>query len=295
MTKSIETHQLRFGYKNSAQPLFQDLNISIEEGSLTALLGSNGSGKSTLLQHFNALIMPKNGTVMIQGKWNTRDPTTWLNIRQWIGYVFQNPENQIISTLVEEDVAFALENLGVPQAEIRSRVDDALKRVGMYEYRLHPSYQLSGGQKQRVAIAGVLAMHARCILFDEATSMLDPYGRKEVLQIIKTLNKEYGVTVLMTTHLLEEVVEVGRVVVLHQGCILFDAAPEQVFTQVETLEGIGLTVPLMAKLADALARQGMELAQQGTALLSQDEFVQALLRYLKRIDKPAPEASPLSS
>lgn len=279
MTKSIQTHKLNFRYQHSATSLFEDLDFSIEEGSFTALLGSNGSGKSTLLQHFNALIVPKNGTVVIQEKWDTKESANWLSIRQWVGYVFQNPENQIISTLVEEDVAFALENLGLPREEIRTRVNDALKRVGMYDYRLHPPYQLSGGQKQRVAIASILAMHARCILFDEATSMLDPEGRKEILQIIRTLNKDYGVTIVMTTHLLEEVVDADQIIVLEKGKILFSDTPKNVFAQVEKLEAIGLNVPIITKLAYALKADGITLSED-TAILSQAEFIKAIQQYL---------------
>ncbi|GAJ26181.1 ATPase component of general energizing module of ECF transporters [Liquorilactobacillus sucicola DSM 21376 = JCM 15457] len=275
MRSIIQTEKLGFHYPRQERLIFENLNISIKEGEMVGILGSNGSGKSTLLKHFNALIRPKKGAVLIDEKWNTKDPETWLDIRQLVGLVFQNPENQIVSTIVEEDIAFALENLGLPREEIKKRVNEVLKIVNMYEYRKRPPYQLSGGQKQRIGIASILAMRPKGIIFDEATSMLDPKGRKDILKIIHELNQKYGVTVLMTTHLLDEVASVDRIIVLNKGRIRFDDKPEIVFENREELEAMGLSIPTVTKLALDLKAEGY-LTDSKKLILTKEEFVQAI-------------------
>ena len=225
MSNLITTENLSFTYPASGErlalPVFEDLNIRIAEGSFTAIIGPNGCGKSTLAKHFNAVLLPSGGKVWVDGL-DTADEELLLDIRRQIGMVFQNPDNQIVANVVEEDVAFAPENLGVPSPEIRQRVDKALKIVGMYEYREHAPHLLSGGQKQRIAIAGVLAMQPRCIVLDEPTAMLDPRGREEVVSTISRLNREQGITVVLITHHMDETVGADRVVVMHEGGILLD-------------------------------------------------------------------------
>ncbi|WP_220740487.1 energy-coupling factor transporter ATPase [Leuconostoc miyukkimchii] len=275
MNNIIETKALGFRYPKQKKFLFEDLNITIQEGEMVAILGSNGSGKSTLLRHFNALSRPKTGTVIVNDQWDTGNSDNWLDIRQIIGLVFQNPENQIVSTIVEEDIAFALENLGFPREEIIKRVDESLKKVGMYDYKKYPPYQLSGGQKQRIGIASILAMRPKAIIFDEATSMLDPEGRSDVLKIIYELNHTYGVTVLMTTHLLDEVVSVDRVIVLNKGRITFDDKPEVVFSNREELEAIGLSIPTVTRLAADLKAAGY-LKDNAKTILTKEELIDAI-------------------
>ena len=258
----IQAENLRFTYpaagETLALPVFENLNIEIEEGSFTAIIGPNGCGKSTLAKHFNAVLLPSGGKVWISGL-DTTDEARLLDIRRQTGMVFQNPDNQIVANVVEEDVAFAPENLGVPSPEIRSRVDDALKTVGMYEYREHAPHLLSGGQKQRVAIAGVLAMQPRCIVLDEPTAMLDPRGREEVISTVSRLNRERGITVVLITHHMNEAAGADRVVVMHKGGILLDSSPREVFSQVELLRKAGLDVPQTTDLLFSLNGAGWSL------------------------------------
>ena len=259
MTPIIQTENLSFTYPASGErlalPVFEDLNLEIAEGSFTAVIGPNGCGKSTLAKHFNAVLLPSGGKVWVAGL-DTGDEEKLLEIRRQIGMVFQNPDNQIVANVVEEDVAFAPENLGVPSPEIRRRVDEALKTVGMYEFREHAPHLLSGGQKQRIAIAGVLAMEPRCIVLDEPTAMLDPRGREEVIATVTRLNKERGITVVLITHHMRETVGADRVIVMHKGGILTDGTPRQVFSQVELLRQAGLDVPQTTDLLYQLRQAG---------------------------------------
>ena len=238
--------------------VFEDLSLKIEEGSFVAVLGGNGCGKSTLAKHFNSILLPCGGSVRVFGV-DTAAQDRIIAIRRMIGMVFQNPDNQIVANVVEEDVAFGPENLGVASPAIRQRVDNALKQVGMYEYREHAPHLLSGGQKQRVAIAGVIAMEPRCIVLDEPTSMLDPKGRREVMDTIVRLNKEKGITVILITHHMDEAAMSQRVVVLHKGNVFLDGSPEEVFAQVDTLHSIGLRAPETVELCYELSKQGLSL------------------------------------
>ena len=252
--------------------VFRNLNFSVERGEFVAVLGHNGSGKSTLVKCFNGINIPEEGDVIVNG-YNTKDEEHLLDIRQSVGMVFQNPDNQIVATIVEEDVAFALENMGVEPNEIRRRVDDALTTVGMYEYREHAPHKLSGGQKQRVAIAGILAMRPSCILLDEPTAMLDPNGRKEVLKTIKMLNKEFGVTIVLITHYMDEAAQAERVVVMDSGEIVMNDTPKKVFSRVEELKNIGLDVPQVTELTHMLIDEGISIDSE---IITEDECVQAL-------------------
>jgi len=238
--------------------VFEDLNLTITEGSFTAILGSNGCGKSTLAKHFNSILLPSGGKVYVYGM-DTSDEEKLMSVRRRVGMVFQNPDNQIVANVVEEDVAFAPENLGVDPAEIRDRVDEALKQVGMYEYKNHAPHMLSGGQKQRVAIAGVIAMRPKCIVLDEPTAMLDPQGRREVLATIRKLNHQYGMTIVLITHHMPEAVMAERVIAMSDGGIIADGTPAEVFTQVELLQSVGLTVPDTTMLMYELNRRGFDL------------------------------------
>ena len=257
----INVEDVRFSYPSAegVTPVVLDgVTLSIEEGSFVAVLGHNGSGKSTLAKHLNAILLPSGGAVYVDGI-DTRDEDRLLDIRRTVGMVFQNPDNQIVANVVEEDVAFAPENLGVPPDEIRRRVDDALKAVGMYEYREHAPHLLSGGQKQRVAIAGVIAMQPRCIVLDEPTAMLDPIGRADVLSTIKALNRERGVTVVLITHHMDEAAQADRLVVMAKGRIVADGAPKAVFSHVEELHAVGLTVPQTTQLLWDLRQIGLDV------------------------------------
>ena len=238
--------------------VFEDLNMTVEEGSFVAILGTNGCGKSTLAKHFNSILLPTGGKVYVCGI-DTSLEERIMSVRRNVGMVFQNPDNQIVANVVEEDVAFGPENLGIASPEIRQRVDRALKQVGMYEYRSHAPHLLSGGQKQRVAIAGVIAMEPRCIVLDEPTAMLDPRGRQEVMDTILALNREKGITVVLITHHMDEAARCGRVVVLHKGKIAADGTPEVVFSQVEMLHGIGLEAPETVELCWKLNQCGFHL------------------------------------
>ena len=276
MTEAIRTEHLKFSYDAQSESggvtVFDDLNLSIEEGSFVAVLGHNGCGKSTLAKHFNAVLLPEGGSVHVFGM-DTSDESLLVDIRRTVGMVFQNPDNQMVANVVEEDVAFAPENLGVPSEEIRRRVDEALKLVGMYDYRLHAPHLLSGGQKQRVAIAGVIAMRPRCIVLDEPTAMLDPHGREEVISTIERLNREMGITVVLITHHMTEAIRAQRVIVMDAGRILADGTPKEVFPQVELLESVGLTVPATTKVLYALNQAGFDLPLDA---LSTEECAQAL-------------------
>ena len=280
--QAIVVENLTYDYPGSEDTpdvqVFEGLDLQIKEGSFVAVLGHNGCGKSTLAKHFNAILLPTGGSVHVYG-YDTADDEKLLDIRATVGMVFQNPDNQIVSNVVEEDVAFAPENLGVEPEEIRKRVDDALEKVGMSRYREHAPHMLSGGQKQRIAIAGVIAMRPKCIVLDEPTAMLDPQGRKEVLTTIGQLNKEYGMTVVLITHHMSEAALADRVVVMSDGGIIADGAPEKVFSQVERLQSVGLTVPDTTLLLHELNKEGFELPLEA---LSVDHCAQVLGEFLRR-------------
>lgn len=252
-----------------------DVSLTIRRGEFVAIIGTNGSGKSTLAKHFNVLLQPTEGHVVVCGFDTLDDEHIW-NIRQHVGMVFQNPDNQIVAAVVEEDVAFGPENLGVPSAEIRKRVDDALAAVNMTEYAEHGPHLLSGGQKQRIAIAGVLAMKPDCIVLDEPTAMLDPKGRLEVLETIHRLNKEEGITIVIITHFMEEAVTADRVVVMKNGVKLQEGTPCEIFTQVDTLKDLGLDVPVAAEVASKLIQKGVDIPND---IITNDELGDALTTY----------------
>ena len=262
MNEMIETESLRFAYPadECGEPVFalRGVDLTIEKGSFVVVLGHNGSGKSTLAKTFNAVLLPAGGKVYVEGM-DTLDEGLLLAIRQRVGMVFQNPDNQIVANVVEEDVAFAPENLGVPTEEIRRRVDEALRTVGMYDFVRHAPHLLSGGQKQRIAIAGVLAMEPECVVLDEATAMLDPVGRQEVLSTIHRLNREKGITVVLITHHMNEAEEADRVIVMDSGKVAMDGTPAEVFTRVADLRHMGLTVPDTVDLLDRLRRDGLNV------------------------------------
>ncbi len=257
--------------------VFEDLNLTVEEGSFVAVLGTNGCGKSTLAKHFNSILLPSGGKVYVCGI-DTSDDARTMAVRRNVGMVFQNPDNQIVANVVEEDVAFGPENLGIASPEIRHRVDKALKQVGMYEYREHAPHLLSGGQKQRIAIAGVIAMQPKCIVLDEPTAMLDPRGRREVIENVSRLNEEKGITVVLITHHMDEAAKAGRVVVLHKGKVAADGTPREVFSQVELLHDIGLAAPDAVELCWELNREGFDLPLDK---LDPEECAQVLCQLLK--------------
>ncbi len=248
------------------------VNLEVKKGEFLVVLGHNGSGKSTIAKHINALLLPSEGKVIVDGL-DTSDENNLWNIRSKAGMVFQNPDNQLVATIVEEDVAFGPENLGIEPKEIRRRVDESLDRVGMSEYKRHAPHLLSGGQKQRVAIAGVLAMQPECIVFDEPTAMLDPSGRKDVMNSIKQLNKEYGITIVLITHYMDEAAQGDRIVVVDDGKIIIEGAPKKVFSEVEKMKNIGLDVPQVTELAYELNKSGINIS---TEILNVDEMVDAL-------------------
>ena len=262
MSSMIELKDVTFAYPaeegKQTKNALDGVTLSIEKGSFVAVLGHNGSGKSTLAKTMNAILVPTGGKVLVEGM-DTAEEANLLAIRQRVGMVFQNPDNQIVANVVEEDVAFAPENLGVPSAEIRRRVDDSLRDVGMSEFVRHAPHLLSGGQKQRVAIAGVIAMEPDCIVLDEATAMLDPVGRQEVLSTVHRLNREKGITVVLITHHMNEAEDADRVIVMDDGKIALDGTPKEVFTQVEPLRDMGLTVPDTVDLLDRLRKDGLEV------------------------------------
>ena len=262
MSEIIKVEHLGFTYPGVEDTpgavVFEDMNLTIEAGSLVAVLGSNGCGKSTLAKHFNSILLPSGGKVWVNGM-DTSDENKLIAIRRNVGMVFQNPDNQIVANVVEEDVAFGPENLGMASPEIRHRVDNALAQVGMSKYALHAPHLLSGGQKQRVAIAGVIAMAPKCIVLDEPTAMLDPRGRREVMQTITKLNREKGITVVLITHHMDEAAQCDRVVVMHKGKVAADGAPEQVFSDVELMHRLGLAAPETVELCYELNKLGFQL------------------------------------
>ena len=258
-------------------PVFEDLNLTIQEGSFVAILGTNGCGKSTLAKHFNSILLPTGGKVYVCGI-DTSNEDRILTVRRNVGMVFQNPDNQIVANVVEEDVAFGPENLGIASPEIRRRVDSALKQVEMYEYREHAPHLLSGGQKQRVAIAGIIAMEPRCIVLDEPTAMLDPRGRREVIDTIGRLNREKGITVVLITHHMDEAAKADRVVVLNKGKVAADGTPQQVFARVELLHSLGLASPETVELCWELNKQGFDLPLDK---LEPEECAQTLYEHLQ--------------
>ena len=262
------------GKEISRSPVLKDISLSVPEGQFLAILGHNGCGKSTLAKHFNAILTPTAGKVTVAGI-DTSDEERLFDIRQTVGMVFQNPDNQLVATIVEEDVAFAPENMGVPQPEIRRRVDEALKQVDMYEYRDHAPHQLSGGQKQRVAIAGVIAMQPKCIVMDEPTAMLDPKGRREVMKTIRMLNKEKGITVVLITHYMDEAAQADRVVVMDGGKIIMDNVPKKIFSRVKELRAVGLDVPQVTELCDMLIEKGVDISPE---IIHEQECAEALFR-----------------
>lgn len=272
----IKTENVSFKYPGQEEENYalKDINIKINKGEFVAILGHNGSGKSTFAKHLNALLTPNSGTIYINGMNTAEDSNLW-NIRQTAGMVFQNPDNQIVATIVEEDVAFGPENLGVPPLQIRKRVDESLLNVGMFEYRKHSPHLLSGGQKQRIAIAGILAMKPECIVLDEPTAMLDPSGRKEVIDTIKKLNKEEKITIVLITHYMDEAVNADRVYVMEDGEIMIEGTPKQVFSKVKEIQEIGLDVPQITELAQMLIAEGVDLSPD---ILTVEEMVVELCR-----------------
>ena len=273
MQKMIETIDLTFKYKNEDGKedlcALNKINLTINKGEFVAIIGPNGSGKSTLAKHMNALLLPSSGKMFVKGMDTAKEENLW-NIRQSAGMVFQNPDNQIVATIVEEDVAFGPENLGIPPKEIRKRVDDCLKAVNMEEFKKNAPHLLSGGQKQRVAIAGILAMKPECIILDEPTAMLDPSGRREVIDTIKKLNREEGITIVLITHYMEEAVDADRIIVMENGNIVLSGTPKEVFQRVKELKDIGLDVPQMTELAYELRKEGIDVAAD---TLTIDEMV----------------------
>ncbi len=258
-------------------PVLEGLSLSIRKGEMVALLGHNGCGKSTIAKHFNSILIPDAGDVVVDGI-NTKDEERVFDVRRRVGMVFQNPDNQLVATIVEEDVAFGLENIGVEPKEIRRRVDDALKAVGMYSFREHSPHQLSGGQKQRIAIAGVIAMRPDVIVLDEPTAMLDPRGRREVISTVRKLNREYGITVVLITHYMDEAAQCDRVVVMDGGKVLLDDTPRRVFSHVSVLKGVGLDVPQVTELFDQLSRAGINLPHD---IIFENECADALAALLE--------------
>ena len=282
MEPILSARDVSFAYDNYEEKqlppiVLEDVSLDIQPGEFVAVLGHNGSGKSTLAKHFNAILLPTAGTVYVGGI-DTKQEDRLYDIRQTVGMVFQNPDNQLVATIVEEDVAFALENLGVPPEEIRRRVDESLKAVGMYEYREHAPHQLSGGQKQRVAIAGIIAMRPKCNVLDEPTAMLDPQGRREVLRTIRQLGDQFGITVVLITHYMDEAAQCDRVVVVDNGKVILDGAPRAVFSHVEQLKKVGLDVPQVTELVWMLRKDGYNLPDD---IIFEDECVQAIEKLLE--------------
>ena len=277
MDTIIKIENLSFAYGEEEPPVLNDISLEIERGSFTAILGHNGSGKSTLAKHMNAILIPRLGKVYVNGI-DTADEDRLLDVRRTVGMVFQNPDNQIVASVVEDDVAFAPENLGVPPEEIRRRVDDALKYVGMYDHRMHAPHLLSGGQKQRVAIAGVIAMRPECIVMDEPTAMLDPVGRRDVLSAIRKLRREQGMTVILITHHMDECIHADRLIVMSEGRVAEDGPPREVFSHVEKMKSLGLAVPETVELLYGLNRGGFNLP---LSALTVEECADAIAAALK--------------
>ena len=277
MENIIEIKNVSFKYSSEEETenyVLNDLSLNIEKGSFTAVLGHNGSGKSTLAKLINGLLKPDSGSVEVLGM-STLDEKKEMEIRRNVGLVFQNPDNQLVATIVEEDVAFGPENLGLPSDEIRRRVDDALKKVDMYDYRSQAPHKLSGGQKQRVAIAGIIAMEPQCIVLDEPTAMLDPKGRDEVMDAIVSLNKNSGITIVLITHFMDEAVKADRVVVMDAGNIIMDDVPRKVFSRVSELKAIGLDVPQATELAYRMNAAGYKMPSD---ILTEEEFIKEFIK-----------------
>ena len=285
MSRIIDVEQLTFSYAvgegETSRPVIRELDLALERGSFVALLGHNGSGKSTLVKQMNALLLPTGGRVLVEGM-DTADEEKKYDIRRTVGMVLQNPDNQIVSTVVEEDVAFGPENLGLPPAEIRRRVEEALRAVDMWEYRDRAPHKLSGGQKQRIAIAGILAMQPDCLVLDEPTAMLDPRGRQEVMETLHRLNREQGITVVLITHYMEEAVDAHRVVVMEEGRIVMDGTPRQVFARVDQLREWQLDVPQPTELCHLLRQRGVAVPPD---LLTVEECVEAIAAVWKNEGK----------
>lgn len=286
MMNIIEVKNLDFEYPITddegnvigGNKVLKDINLVIPKGQFVAVLGHNGSGKSTLAKHFNGILVGNSGKVYVNGI-DTADDDKIYDIRQTVGMVFQNPDNQLVATIVEEDVAFAPENLGLPPDQIRERVDEALNAVDMYKYRLHSAHQLSGGQKQRIAIAGVIAMRPECIVLDEPTAMLDPKGRKSVMKTIKRLNSEFGITIVLITHYMEEAAQAERVVVMDNGSIIMDDVPKKIFSQVDRLNEVGLDVPQVTQLAYELKKGGIDISLE---VLTEEECAEELMKIMNK-------------
>ena len=283
MENIITAEHVDFHYSNDydedqTEPIqvLKDLSLDIKKGEFLAILGHNGCGKSTIAKHFNAILLPCGGKVYTAG-FDTSNEAHLFDIRNHVGMVFQNPDNQLVATIVEEDVAFALENLGVPPDEMRERVDSALKSVGMYEYREHSPHQLSGGQKQRIAIAGIIAMRPDCIILDEPTAMLDPKGRREVISTVRELNEKYGITIVLITHYMDEAAQADRVVVMDGGKVIMDDVPSEVFSHVEKMKALGLDVPQVTELMYRLGELGIE---GDTHIIDEDSCAEALMKLL---------------
>ncbi|MGN1223663.1 MAG: energy-coupling factor transporter ATPase [Ruminococcus sp.] len=282
METQAQAKQLWFHYtdengERTSPDILKDISLSIQKGDFVALLGHNGSGKSTFAKHMNAILLPSAGTMTVDGI-DTQDEEQRFTLRSHVGMVFQNPDNQIVATIVEEDVAFGPENLGIPPEKIRKRVDDALKAVDMYEYRQHAPSQLSGGQKQRVAIAGIIAMRPDCIVLDEPTAMLDPSGRQEAMKTIQMLNQDFGITVVLITHYMEEAAQANRVIVMDDGKVVLDDTPSEVFSHVEELKRLGLDVPQVTELAYRLRKAGCPVDAH---MITESECVAALAELLQ--------------
>lgn len=279
MESIICLENVSFSYKineNTSVSVLKDVSFSIFPGEYVAIIGHNGSGKSTLSKHFNGLLTPASGEVWVQG-YNTKEQSKKLSIRKAIGMVFQHPDNQIVATIVEEDVAFGLENIGVPREEMRQRIDEALEVVKMSEFRKRPPHHLSGGQKQRVAIAGVLAMQPDCIVFDEATSMLDSFGRQEVLQVMRKMN-QMGITIITVTHRMSEAAEADRIIVVEDGQIVMDGTPREIFQHKERLEALQLDVPAVSQMAEQIHQQFADFSRE---LIQEEELITEIKKFTK--------------
>ena len=281
MENIIEIKNLSFSYEQSDNQrgvALNNINLNIKKGEFLAIIGHNGSGKSTLAKHLNGILIPEQGDVLVMGM-NTKDNDKIYNIREKVGMVFQNPDNQIVATIVEEDVAFGPENLGIPPVEIRKRVDEALEIVGLSAYKGHAPHKLSGGQKQRLAIAGIIAMRPDCIVLDEPTAMLDPVGRKEVLTTIKKLNKEEGITIVLITHYMNEAVDADRIIVMDNGNIKMQGTPKEIFFKVEELKSLGLESPQVTTFLYALQKEGLPIE---TNVINVDDCVKILSKMLSQ-------------
>ena len=276
MNEMIQANHVQFRYDPETPWAVDDASLRVKKGEFVAVLGANGCGKSTLAKHFNALLLPQKGTVLVE-QMDTANEETVYDIRQKVGMVLQNPDNQIVATVVEEDVAFALENLGVPPQEIRQRIDEAMKMTGIYAYRDKAPHKLSGGQKQRVAIAGVVAMRPDCLVLDEATAMLDPRGREQVMETIHRLNREFGITVVAITHYMEEAAQADRVLVMSQGRVVMEGTPKEVFSKTQQVRSLRLDVPQAAALRDELVKAGLPLPE---GIITEEECAQAICQLL---------------